>query len=367
VRRLRDSIVKVGAKGIIHKNRGRAPSNKLPASERQVITSLLHEKYYDFNACHAGEMLFENHGIKRDEKTIRNIMIVEGLWAPRRKKQLGKFHQWRQPRDSFGELVQFDGSYHAWLGPARGEICLLLTVDDATSKPVYGKFVSDEGLMPVVAYWQEYLSIYGKPLAIYLDKFSTYRMNHKMAVDNPDTKTQFGRALETLRIEPIFANTPQAKGRIENKFKTLQDRLIKEMRLAGITNIEEANRFLNEKFIPHYCKRFGKQATKDGDLHRPLTAMEKKQLPAILSRHETRVVQNDFTIGHHSTWFQIAEKQCVTMSKGDKVMVQERIDGTVHFVLRGRELVVYPIAKRGTKGKIPWVIAATQKEPALIN
>lgn len=367
VRRLRDAVIKNGAKGLIHKNRGKESPNKLSDSQRKMISDLLHEKYYDFNAHHATDMLRDNHGIKHDPKTIQSIMLAEGLHAPKKKKHLSEFRQWRQPRSCYGELVQFDGSYHNWLGAEAGEICLLLTVDDATSMPIHGKFDSDEGLIPVMGYWQEYMSIYGKPLAIYTDKFSTYKMNHKMAIGNPDTKTQFGRALETLRVEVIFANSPQAKGRVENKFKTFQDRLIKELRLAGIKTIEEANRFLNEKFIPNYCKRFGKKAAKEGDLHRPLTAMERKQLPAILSRHETRVVQNDFTIGHNSTWFQISKRQCVTICKGDKITVQERIDGTAHFTLRGKELSVSPIAKRGTKGKIPWIIHATQKDPVLIH
>jgi len=367
VRRLRDAVDKFGAKGLIHKNKGKVSPNKLSESEGKKIAELLNEKYYDFNACHATEMLIENHGITHDPKTIRSIMIREGLYAPRKKKRPNEFHQWRQPRCNFGELVQFDGSYHNWLGVDIGEICLLLTVDDATSEPVYGKFDSDEGLMPVMAYWQEYLDIYGKPLAIYTDKFSTYKMCQKTAMDNPDTKTRFGRALEALQIEPIFANSPQAKGRVENKFKTFQDRLIKELRLAGIKTIEEAHRFLNEKFIPRYRKRFGKKASKAGDLHRPLSAKEKKQLPAILSRQETRVVQNDFTIGHNTVWYQITEKQCVTVCKGDKITVQERTDGTIHFILRGKDLNVYPIAKRNLKSKAPWVIAATQKELVLIN
>ena len=367
VRRLRDSVVQYGAKGLIHGNKGKKPANKVSETEYKVIAKLLNKKYYDFNACHATEMLIENHGIKRDVKTIRGIMVAEGLYAPRRKKHPSEFRQWRQPRSTYGELIQFDGSYHCWLGHEVGKICLLLTVDDATSEPIYGKFVSDEGLMPVLSYWDDYIGLYGKPLAIYMDKFSTYNMNHKMAIDNPDTKTQFGRALEALQIEPIFANSPEAKGRVENKFKTFQDRLIKELRLEGITTREEANRFLNEKFIPRYRKRFGKKVTKNEDLHRSLTAKEKKQLPAILSRHEIRVVHNDFTIGYNSTWFQISQKQCVTVCKGDKITIQERIDGSVHFTLRGKDLDVYPIAKRGAKGKTPWVIAATQKEPVLIN
>lgn len=367
IRRLQVVVTKYGAKGLIHKNRGRSPVNKLPEVEHKVIAKLLNERYFDFNACHATEKLEEDHGIKHDIKTVRKIMVVEGLYAPRQKKHRGEFHQWRQPRNNYGELVQFDGSYHDWLGPVVGEICLLLTVDDATSEPIYGKFDTDEGLMPVCEYWQEYMAINGKPLAIYMDKFSTYKMNHKMAMDNPDTKTQFGRALEALQIEPIFANTPQAKGRIENKFKTFQDRLVKELRLVGITTTKEANKFLNEKFIPNYRKKFGKKASKSGDLHRPLSAKERKQLPATLCRHIVRVVQNDFTIGHNSTWFQIAQKQCVTVCKGDKITVQERVDDSIHFTLRGKDLDVYPIAKRGLKGRLPWVIAATQKEEALIN
>lgn len=159
-------------------------------------------------------------------------MIEEGLWKPKKNKNKKEHREWRQRRAHYGEMQQFDGSYHHWLEDRgnTGKICLLLSVDDATGQITHAKFEEHEGVFPVFEFWQEYLLKHGKPMSIYMDRFSTYSMNQKTAKENPDTLTQFQRAMKELRIESILANSPEAKGRVETMFGTLQNRLVKEMK-----------------------------------------------------------------------------------------------------------------------------------------
>lgn len=368
IRRLKKKVVSNGSRGLIHGNRGKPSHNRLNESEVKEIKKILHKNYYDFYPAHAAEKLEENHHIKRDPKTIRKLMIEDGLWKPRRNKKKSEHRQWRQRRSHYGELEQFDGSYHDWFEGRYPKCCLLLTVDDATSAITYGKFDEHEGVFPVFGFWGEYLIKNGKPTSVYLDKFSTYKMNQKVAIENPHTKTQFQRAMQDLRIEPISAHSAEAKGRVETTFGTLQNRLIKEMRLKGIATPEEANKYLLKEFIPWYNGKYAVEPRSKTNLHVSLTKKELKDLDNILCRHEERTVQNDFTIGYNNQWYQITPKQCVTVCKRDKVLVQEYRDGSVKAMLRNKYLNIMPILKHPTtqKSKQPWVIPATCKEPQII-
>ena len=191
-----------------------------------------------------------------------------------------------------------------------------------------------------------------------MDKFSTYKMNPSVARDNHELKTQFERALQELHIEPIRAHSPEAKGRIEKLFKTLQDRLIKELRLAGISTIPEANCFLKEKFLPDFNKKFAVAAANPTNLHQPLSLKERQQLPSIFSRHYTRQVQNDFTLSFNNQWYQLEREQPVTVCKLDQVTIEQRSDETVKIRLRGKYLNYRIIPKRIPKVRVPWVLAA---------
>lgn len=193
------------------------------------------------------------------------------------------YRAWRPRKEFFEELQQFDGSYHYWfedrfvdLADNPIEVCLLASIDDATGAITKATFSADEGVIPVFTFWKAYVEEIGKPLTIYLDKFSTYKINHKAAVDNSDLITQFERATRTLGIQLIFANSPQAKGRVERLFQTLQDRLVKDMRLAEVQTPEQGNIFLREIFIPTFNKRFALIAAKDGDIHKQLRKVEKE-------------------------------------------------------------------------------------------
>lgn len=360
-KRLKAAVARRGASGLIHGLRGKPSNHRIPDNEREKITAFLHAHYHDFGPTLAAEKLAERHGIPRDPSTIRDCMIAAGLWKPQQRRGAQEHRQWRQRRSAYGELVQFDGSYEAWLEDRCPACCLLAAIDDATGNIIHAAFVSDEGVFPVFTFWKAYVETHGKPRSIYMDRFSTYKNHMTAATENHELKTQFQRAMEELAIEPLFANSPQAKGRVERLFGTLQDRLIKELRLASIATIDDANHFLTTTFIPDFNKRFAVAPALPVNLHSPLTAKERTHLQSIFARKEERTVQNDFTISYNTQWYQLAKDQPVTVCKKDRITVEERLDDSRHFRLRGKELHVTPIMKRlrGRPAQKIWVLPAT--------
>jgi hypothetical protein len=360
IRRLKGKVVNDGIKGLIHGNRGKPGNRSIPNKEKKEIIILLHKHYSDFGPLLASEKLDERHGIKRDKGTIRSIMIAEGLWRPKPKKK-EQHREWRQRKAIYGEMVQYDGSYEHWFENRGGEICLLASIDDAASR-VWAKFDEHEGIEPTFNFWREYVERFGKPFSIYVDKFSTYSMNHKLAKENPDTLTQFERAMEKdLGVSVIHAHSPQAKGRVEKLFKTLQDRLIKELRLKNISTIPEANRFLEEEFLPKFNAKFMVEPRGKANLHKQLTKQEKDNLDSIFSRQYEKVVGNDFTVSHKKKCYQLTEAQSVTVCKRDIVIAEERMDNSIHFRLRGkylnyRLLPEKPKKMNADKNSLQWVI-----------
>ena len=362
IRRLKKKVKEEGIKGLIHGSRGKIGNRRIPDKEKQKIITLLHEHYSDFGPLLASEKLEERHKIKRDKGTIRTIMITEGLWEPKRKKK-EKHRAWRQRKASKGEMLQYDGSYEYWFENRGEKCCLLAGIDDADGQ-IWAKFDDHEGVEPTFNYWREYIERFGKPSSIYVDKFSTYSMNHKLAKENPDTLTQFERAMKELNIGIIHAHSPQAKGRVEKLFKTLQDRLVKELRLSNISTIKEANEFLEREFLPKFNAKFMVEPRTKANLHKKLNAQEKSRLDSIFSRQYKRVVRNDFTISHENNWYQLEKNQPVTICKRDTVIVEGRMDGSIHFRLRGKYLNYKLLPERprklnSDKGKLQWVIAKT--------
>jgi len=363
-KRLKRKVVKCGAKALIHAGRGKPGNRRMPEGERNQIAGILKEKYPDFKPTFASEKLQKNHHIVRDPKTIRQIMIDEGLWKPRRRKQ-GEYHAWRQRKACYGEMQQFDGSYHRWVEDRGPEWCLLASIDDATGIPTKAKFDFNEGVFPVFKFWKEYVQHHGKPHSIYLDKFSTYKMNQRTAIANPDTLTQFQRAMHQLGIEPISAHSPQAKGRIERLFNTFQDRLVKELRLKKISTIKEANTFLEKEFLPEYARKYSVEPVSKTNLHQPLTQKEKNKLDSIFSKQTVRNVKNDFTVVLNNQWHQLLENQPTTIRKGAAVTIEEWLDDTTHLVANGKYLTSKMIAGQPEKTKkVAWIIAA--KNPSRI-
>jgi len=373
IRRLKSCVVKDGAQGLIHGNRGKQSNRRIPDKERRKIIKLLHKNYYDFWPTHASEKLREEHNINRDPKTIRQIMIDEKLWKSRKIKKK-EHREWRQRKAHIGEMEQFDGSYHKWFEDRlEGKQCLLLSVDDAKGSITYAKFDEHEGVFPVFDFWKEYIAIHGKPMSIYLDRFSTYSMNQKLAKENPDTMTQFQRALRELRIESILAHSPEAKGRVETMFGTLQNRLIKEMRLQKINTVDQANIYLQKIFIPWYNKKYAIEPRAISNLHNKLNKTEKKKIASIFSKQKIRSVQNDFTISYKTQWYQLTKQQPVTIQKRNKVIIEEYRDESIKIRLRGKYLNYKPISKglKQTKKPVQWVIPATfnvkEKSPEFIK
>jgi transposase len=361
VKRLKAKVRQFGPKALINKNRGKPSNRRIPDAERENIANILKERYPDFKPTFAAEKLQQNHNIGRDPKTIRAIMIENDLWQPRKKKR-PEYHGWRKRKDCYGEMEQFDGSYHDWF-EGRGPICCLLaSIDDATGIPTKAKFDTDEGTLPVFKFWKEYVKQHGKPRSIYLDKFSTYKMNQKAAIENHETQTQFQRAMRQLGIEPITAHSPQAKGRIERMFNTFQDRLVKELRLKNVSTIEQANRFLEEEFLPDYKARYAVEPASKTNLHKSLTQKERGQLDSIFSKQTTRTVRNDFTISFNNQWHQLLKEQPATVRKQDEIIVEEWLDGTLHFKVRGKYLNSKVITERPQKTeKTDWVIPAKKR------
>ncbi len=366
-KRIKAAVALSGIKGVIHGNRGRDSHNKINSNILKNAKKHLKKIYYDFNPLLAQEHLRDDQKIQLSKETVRQLMIAEKLWCPRKKTDAKKYF-WRKRKDNYGEIEQFDGSYHNWF-EGRNEVmvgleqCLLLSVDDATGKITKAVFEYDEGVVPVFKFWKGYFEDTGLPNAIYLDKFSTYKVNHKNAVDNKEFMTQFERAMNQLGVRVIHANTPQAKGRVEKMNGTLQRRLVKEMRLNKINTIEDANKFLNEIFIPKFNRQFAVAPAKQNDLHQKLNTKEKDGLDKILSIQSERTIGNDYTIQFKNQYFQLTETQPTTVYKKDKIIVEEHLNGEIKLSARNHYLNYFRLPERPKKVIDIKLVALTTKPP----
>ena len=296
--RLLAGLKQDGAASLASKRRGKPGNHRHPAEVRALALSIVRERYADFGPTFAAEKLADHHGYAVSRETLRGWMIADGLWVDRRHR-LASPHQPRRRRECLGELVQIDGSEHAWF-EARGETCTLLAfIDDATSRLMQRRFVASESSFDYFRTMRAYLEEHGKPVAFYSDKHNIFRVNAKDAVSG-DAITQFGRVLSELNIDIICANTllrvlsrPQAKGRVERAFATLQDRLVKELRLAGISTIAAANAWL-PGFIAGHNARFAKPPLNAKNLHRPLTQAD--NLDEVIAWREVRTVTGNLTL-----------------------------------------------------------------------
>src|SRR3954454_1121081 len=260
-----------GAPGLASRRRGRPSNRRLPEAVREAALAAVRERYADFGPTLAAEKLAASHDLRLSRETLRRWMAEAGLWVPRKARR-GRVHQPRHRRDRLGELVQIDGCQHPWFEDREPPCTLLVFVDDATSRLMHLRFVPSESAFAYMAATREYVETHGKPVAFYSDRHGIFRVNRPDAAGG-DGMTQFGRALAELTIDIICANSPQAKGRVERAHKTLQDRLVKELRLAGVGTIEAANAFL-PAFVADYNARFAKPARHPEDLHRRPAAHE---------------------------------------------------------------------------------------------
>jgi hypothetical protein len=280
-----------GAEGLVSRRRGRPSNRRCPDEVREAALAAIRERYADFGPTLAAEKLAEAHDLKLGRETVRRWMAAAGLWVPRRERGQ-RVHQPRYRRDCLGELVQVDGCEHAWLED-RGPPCTLLVfVDDATSRLMHLRFVPSENTLDHLQAIRSYVEAHGRPVAFYADKHTAFRVARPGATGG-DGVTQVGRALAELNIDLICADSPQAKGRVERAHQTLQDRLVKELRLAGVSTMEAANAFL-PTFVTAYNARFGKPPRLAKDLHRPAPCAA--DLDEIMTVREERTVSSSLTL-----------------------------------------------------------------------
>ena len=327
-RRLLHNYRKKGAEGIISGHRGRASSNRMPKEKQEKIFNKLKDDYQGFGPTLASEKLWERDGLKVSKETVRQMMIVEGWHHPKTRKKV-KIHPLRERRRQRGELVQIDGSYHAWLEDRAEKACLLLFVDDATSEILAAEFVAHESFLSYASLCKRYFRQHGLPEAFYTDQFSVFRVNQPN-VTTTDAKTMFERAMQELGIELICASSPQAKGRIERANQTLQDRLVKEMRLLGINDYQNANVFL-AKYLPIYNQKFAVQPTSSVDSHEPLRP--ENDLEMIFTRRFKRKLSKDLQFQYDRVVYQIQTDRPNYALKGREVIVCVQENGKITVLL----------------------------------
>jgi transposase len=326
-----------GDKGLVHRLRGQPSNRQADARQKRRILSLYEKKYSDYGPTLAVECMNEDDGVTLPVETLRQWLLAAGLWRKCRKRR--PYRQRRARREYFGELVQMDGSHHDWFEGRREWAVLMVLIDDATSD-VFAWFSEGETTIAAMEAFRGYVSRYGLPRALYVDRDSIYRCDREATITEnlagKEPTTQFGRAMEELDVKVIMAHSPQAKGRVERVNGTLQDRLVKALRRAKISDLHSANRFLQEKFLLAFNRRFAKKAAKPGDLHHRVP--RGLDLARVLSIRETRVVQNDWTLRFENRWFQLAATHHKLALAGREVTVLQRLDGRLELLYRGREL-----------------------------
>jgi transposase len=357
IRRMVKRVRVEGDKGVIHKSRGRVSNRRISEGVRDKVIQLYRSEYSDFGPTLASEKLREREQVPVHDETLRRWLLESGDWKKRRKSR--GHRRWRERKAHFGEMVQMDGSHHDWF-EGRGPGCVLMGyIDDATGK-VLGRFYEYEGTFPAMDSFKRYIGKYGLPIRVYLDRHTTYKSNAKASIEDLLDEeeiplSQFERALKELGVEVVHAYSPQAKGRVERLFGTLQDRLVKEMRLRGLRTIQEGNDFLRQ-YLPVYNRRFSVRPLEPNNLHRPL--LKGQDLNSILCIKTERTLRNDFTVAHHRKLYQIEEKM-----RGCKVMIHEHLDGSMKMTSRDRVVSFSEITTRPVKEQKPPMMRATRRPP----
>ena len=330
VRRLQHRFAQEGPRGLAHRARGRPSNARTPAPRRTQALALIRTRYPDFGPTLAGEMLREHHRLSVSDETLRQWMRAEGLWAGRRRAR--PHRQWRERAACLGQMVQMDGSHHAWLEARGPRLVLMGYIDDATGQ-VWARFYPSEDLAAAFDSFGRYGRRYGMPQAVYLDKHTIYRSPKIPTVEEQLNghvpQSQFERALAQLGVRVIHANSPQAKGRVERLFRTLQDRLVKALRLAHVCTPADANRLLRG-FLVAYNRRFTRAARQAGNLHRPVPAG--LCLESILCVHQPRVVANDGTVQLNGRRLQLVPATRQSLAQR-RVTVRQRAPGSLQVCL----------------------------------
>jgi hypothetical protein len=333
VYRLLDAFRAHGPDALISKRRGKPSNRAHGAAFRQSCLAIVRDRYEDFGPTPAAEKLREVHGITIGRETLRLWMLDAGLWADRVKRR-GWVYQPRYRRECVGELVPVDGSEHWWFEDRGPQCTLLVFIDEATSRLMHLQFVQSESTFAYFNATQRYLEQHGKPVAFYTDKHAVFRVNNPAGLHG-DGMTQFGRALKALTIEIICANSSQAKGRVERANKTLQDRLVKELRLAGVSTMEAGNAFL-PTFMADYNARFAKAPFNAKDLYRPMTPRDR--LDEAFTWRAERTLSQSLTLQYDNILFMIDPSEFAQAAIGQRVEVVDFPDGRLEVRYKGRSM-----------------------------
>lgn len=307
--------------GIMHKSLGRESNNKIPEFEKDRILEIYQRKYNGFGPTFASEKLQERDGIKISVTTLWKWLTTKGLLKKRKKQRVHR--KCRERKEHFGQMLQIDGSHHRWLGKDGRKFVLMGFIDDATSK-IYGHFYEYEGTIPILDSFKKYVELNGLPHSVYVDRHSTYKAFSERSL------SEFEKVMESLGIIVIHARSPQAKGRVERLFETLQDRLVKEMQLKGIRTMEEANEYLPE-YIQKHNERFSVTAKKEKDFHTPVSA--EMNLERLFCMKAEKRIMKDNTVYYDKTYYQIKSK--ITCST---VMVEKTLKGEIYMTKGGEDL-----------------------------
>ena len=322
---------RTGAVSLIHKSRGKPSNHRLSEDKINLALDLVREKYADFGPTLAAEKLREIDHFIINGETLRLKMIEVNLWKPKIKKV--NRHYCRERKESLGEMVQLDGSPHHWF-EQRGPACTLLAfIDDATSQILHLEFAKSESTESLMVSTKSYIEEFGRPVSLYTDRGSVYKVN--LGNEDGDKITQYKRALDEIDINLIWARSPQAKGRVERLFETLQDRLVKELRLRGINDMKTANQFLKSEYISKHNSMFAVVAKSKTNLHRPVIGYNLENAFCI---KEKRNINCDMTVRYKNSWLQLEAKQPTLIFPKNTIEVWESLDEEITVHLRACQL-----------------------------
>jgi transposase len=345
-KRIRARYKAEGDRGIIHRSSGRASNNKLDSELLRRAVEAYQQSYMGFGPTFAAEKLLEREGIELSHETLRRALIAYGLWT--KKKRRREYHCRRPPRERFGELVQFDGSHHEWFEGRGPRSCLMNMVDDATGTTLSFLREQETTAAGMELLWA-WIERYGIPQAVYCDRKNAFVLDREPTIDEQlrgiTPRSPFEVACARLGIEVIVARSPEAKGRVERNHAVYQDRFVKELRLAGISSIAQANRFLAESYLPAANARFARWPAKPEDAHVPL--LDSTDLRDIFCQQETRKVSRDHIVQYGQLFFKIPRTEKNHPHPGDIVTIRKWLDGSIHHYWKDKPLLVeeYTIPK----------------------
>ena len=341
-----------GHAGLCHRSRGKESNRKIAEGIREGIKELCLGECKGWGATQVSERYEEVYGVKVDHETIRRMMIEWGMYERRRKRKTHR--SWRERKEHFGEMIQMDGSFHKWFEGTKEEQCLLVMIDDATSVRMARMYSGETtiGAMELLGKWIER---YGIPKSVYADRKNVYVLDEKteerLKERGEEALTQFGKVCSKLGIEIMRAYSPQAKGRVERANLVFQDRLIKRLKLEGIKDIGEANKYLEEGYLDILNDKFSRKAKSEVDYHRERPS--KEEMETILAIEEERKVANDWIVRFENRLYQILSCNRDLPPAKSSIIVSKRVDGSIHFIYRGWEMEAKEITKMDREIKKP--------------